>query len=69
MSKRTVEPSASPLVPRLDVDEQERRAQEVVRLLDSWESEGDKIEQKETISVLRSALGSDRIAASRELFP
>lgn len=69
MSKQAVALSVSPLVPRLDVDEQARRAQEVVRLLDMWDSEGDEVEQKETMSVLRSALGSDRIAASRELFP
>jgi hypothetical protein len=64
-------PSApeTPYVPRLDPAELARRNRSAVELLDSWEAEGDDQEQRETMQVLREALGKDRTASSRNLFP
>jgi len=50
-------------------EEQAQRAQALVALLDSWETEGDEQEQRETMDVLRQAFGKDRVASSRKLFP
>ena len=41
-----------------------------MRLLDAWEQDEDgEEEQRETLAVLRAALGEGRIASSRNLFP
>jgi hypothetical protein len=58
-----------PYVPRLTADELAQRSKALVELLDSWESEGDEQEQRETLNVLREALGERRVASSRALFP
>jgi hypothetical protein len=56
-------------VPRIDDAELLRRNQAAIRLLDSWEQDGDEEEQRETLAVLKAALGEQRIASSRNLFP
>jgi hypothetical protein len=56
---------ASPLT----ADELARRNRELIELLNSWESEGDEQEQRETLTVLREALGRRRVASSRAQFP
>ncbi len=56
---------ASPLT----ADELAQRNRELVELLNSWESEGDEQEQRETLTVLREALGRRRVASSRAQFP
>jgi hypothetical protein len=38
-------------------------------LLKSWVTDGDEEEQRETMSVLREALGDRRSLSSRPLFP
>ena len=58
-----------PYVPRLSADELARNNRELSELLDSWESEGDEEEQRETLAALREALGARRVASSRNLFP
>jgi excisionase family DNA binding protein len=58
-----------PLVPPLSAEELTRRNRALVELLDSWESEGDEQEQRETLGVIREALGAKRVASSRNLFP
>jgi hypothetical protein len=56
---------ASPLT----ADELAQRNRELIELLNSWESEGDEQEQRETLTVLREALGRRRVASSRAQFP
>lgn len=58
-----------PYVPPVSADELARSNQELTGLLDSWETEGDEREQRETLAVLREALGARRVASSRNLFP
>jgi hypothetical protein len=58
-----------PYLPPLTADELAQRSKTLVELLDAWESEGDEQEQRETLSVLREALGRRRVASSRALFP
>jgi hypothetical protein len=57
-----------PYVPRVSAEELARSNRELAELLDSWENEGDEQEQRETMEVLRQALGKDRVASSRKLF-
>jgi hypothetical protein len=64
----TATPGA-PYVPPVSAEELARRNRAVVELLDSWESDGDEQEQRETLAVLREALGERRVASSRNLFP
>jgi hypothetical protein len=59
----------APYVPLLGAEEQDRSDRELRELLSSWETEGDEREQKETMAVLREALGARRVASSRNLFP
>jgi excisionase family DNA binding protein len=59
----------APYVPPVSDEEQARSNRALVELLDSFESEGDEQEQRETMDVLRQALGKDRVASSRKLFP
>ena len=61
--------AGGPYVPRVSDEEQAQRNRALVALLDSWETEGDEQEQRETMDVLRQALGKDRVASSRKLFP
>lgn len=56
-------------VPPIAADELARRNRSAIALLDAWEAEGDEDEQRETMRVLRTALGADRVASSRPLFP
>jgi hypothetical protein len=58
----------APYVPPVSDEEQTQRNQALVELLDSWESDGDEQEQRETLDVLREALGKRRVASSRNLF-
>ena len=59
----------APYVPRIDAAELARRNQSAIELLGSWETDGDEQEQRETMQVLREALGERRVASSRNLFP
>jgi hypothetical protein len=61
--------AATCYVPPLDDAELALRNAAAVRLLDSWESEGDEEEQRETMQILRRVLGTERSASSRNLFP
>jgi hypothetical protein len=56
-------------VPRRSPEERARRNAKAIQLLRSWAEEGDEEEQRETMRVLREALGKGRIASSRPLFP
>jgi len=48
----------------LTADELAQRNRELIELLNSWESEGDEQEQRETLTVLREVLGRRRVASS-----
>jgi hypothetical protein len=48
-------------VPPVSAEEQARRNRALAALLESWESEGDEQEQRETLAVLREALGARRL--------
>lgn len=61
--------SKASYVPPVDSDELARRNRAAVALLDAWETEGDEQEQRETMAVVREALGKGRIASSRPFFP
>jgi hypothetical protein len=61
--------SLHPYVPPITEEERARRNLAAIQLLDSWENEVDEEEQRETMEVLRSALGQGRIASDRSLFP
>jgi hypothetical protein len=50
-------------------DELAQRNKALIELLNSWESEGDEQEQRETLNVLQEALGTRRVASSRAQFP
>lgn len=63
------ETSSRPYVPPLSAEELAARNRETVALLESWASEGDEDEQRETLAVLRQALGPGRSVSSRPLFP
>ncbi len=56
-------------VPPIDDAELARRNQAAIRLLDSWEGDEDRLEQRETMTILREALGERRVASTRDLFP
>lgn len=58
-----------PYVPTVSPEERARRNREAVALLKSWTTEGDEEEQRETMAVLREALGEKRSLSSRSLFP
>jgi hypothetical protein len=53
----------------LTADDLAQRNRDLIELLNSWESEGDEEEQRETLTVLREALGRRRVASSRAQFP
>ena len=58
-----------PYVPPVSAEELARSNRELAELLDSWETEGDEQEQRETLAVLRESLGARRVASDRNLFP
>jgi len=53
----------------LTADELAHRNRDLIELLNSGETEGDEQEQSETLTVLREALGTRRVASSRVQFP
>jgi hypothetical protein len=57
-------PHYVPPMPRNEVRDRNAR---LVALLNQWESEGDEQEQRETLDVIRKALGPDRVASSRAI--
>ncbi len=57
--------AAAPYVPPIGPEELRRRNAEMIALLDAWESEGDEGEQRETLAVLRRALGPERSISGR----
>ncbi len=59
----------APLVPPIDPAELARRNAALIAALDAWELQGDEREQKETMDVLRQALGPGRTLSSRSQFP
>jgi hypothetical protein len=72
----TIDPSGEPeaaerpYLPPIDDAELARRNEAAIRLLDAWEDDAASEEdQRETMAVLRVALGEDRVASSRNLFP
>jgi hypothetical protein len=72
MATATPDPAATsvrPYVPPISAEELARRNGGLIELLDSWEAEGDEQEQRETLVVLREALGEGRVSSSRNLFP
>ncbi len=58
-----------PYVTPITEEELSRRNQAAIELLDSWAKEGDEEEQRETMNVVRQALGQGRLASDRRLFP
>ncbi len=50
--------SSGQYISPLTADELARRNKELIELLDSWESDGDEQEQRETLTVLSQALGA-----------
>jgi hypothetical protein len=63
------EVDSGPYVPPLTPEELAERNKNLIELLDSWESEGDEQEQRDTLTVLREALGPRRVASLRSQFP
>jgi hypothetical protein len=63
------EAAKSSYVPPITPDELTRRNRAAIALLDSWEQDGDEQEQRETMGVLRAALGEGRTLSARNLFP
>ena len=51
------EANSESIITPLAPDELTRRNQGLIELLDSWELEGDEEEQRETLAVIREALG------------
>lgn len=69
----TVHPPAqtaeTPYVPAISAEDLALANKELLGLLDSWLTEGDEVEQRETLAILKEALGERRVASSRNLFP
>jgi hypothetical protein len=61
--------SPAPFIPVYSPEERARRRQRVRELLASWMRDGDEQEQRETMAVLREALGEKRTLSGRPLFP
>ena len=61
--------NATPFVPLLSDEELDQSHRELAELLDSWEKDGDEQEQRETLAILREALGERHMAPSRNAFP
>ena len=64
------EPTGKPSIPPIEEAELLRRNRAAVLLLDAWEAdEASDQEQRETLEILKVALGEGRVASSRNLFP
>lgn len=61
-------PSRPPIVPPLAPEELRRRNEAAMRLLDEFEADPDIEDQRETMAVLRQALGPERIISDRSAF-
>jgi hypothetical protein len=57
-----------PYVPPITPEELRRRNAEMIAILDDWEQNGDEEEQRETMAVIRQALGPDRVMGYRRQF-
>jgi hypothetical protein len=58
----------TPYVPPITPEELQRRNAEAIRLLESWAADDDIDDQRETLAILRQALGPDRIMSNRNVF-
>jgi hypothetical protein len=59
----------TPLIPPMDPEERRRRNAAVVALIEEWANdEASDQDQRETMDVLRKALGPDRVASNRPAF-
>lgn len=56
-------------IPPISKEELALRNQRAMALLDEWERDGDEQEQRETMEILRKALGENRTTSNRPLFP
>ena len=66
----TPEASSKPLIPTMSPDERQRRNAAALALIEEWANdEESERDQHETMDVLRTALGPDRIASDRPVFP
>jgi hypothetical protein len=63
------DPTSGTYVSSRTTDDLAQRNKALIELLNSWESEGDEQEQRETLNVIREALGTRRVASSRAQFP
>jgi hypothetical protein len=57
-----------PYVPPITDEELRERNAKAIALLDAWERDGDEQEQRETMAVLRKALGPERMMGYRSVF-
>ena len=66
----TVEKPATqvPYLAAIDPEEHRRKNAAAMRLLDEFESDEDEEDQKETMAVLREALGPNRTISNRSAF-
>ena len=66
----TVEKPAmhKPYLAPIDPEEHRRKNAAAMRLLDEFESDEDEEDQKETMAVLREALGPNRTISNRSAF-
>jgi len=55
-------------LPPITPEELRTRNAEAIRLLDQFEAEGDEQDHRETMDVLRKALGPDRTISNRSVF-
>ena len=67
--KPTTDGAITPHVLSLSEAELIRRNEAAIALLDAWERDGDEDEQRETMAVLRRALGENREMSDRPIFP
>jgi hypothetical protein len=57
---------AEPLIPSIDPKERQRRNAAVLALIEEWANDEESTQdQRETMDVLRKALGPERIASNR----
>jgi hypothetical protein len=61
--------SSQPLIPPMDPEERRRRNAAAIALIEEWANDEEtEQDQRETMDVLRKALGPDRIASYRTAF-
>ena len=58
----------TPYLPPIAPDDLQRRNAAAIRVLDQFETDGDEEDQKETMKILRQALGPDRDISDRSAF-